>query len=248
VSDPDPVEVWLREEAAPFAGWDFSHLQGRALADEPPWSYMARAAELLRGSRRALDIGTGGGERLLELRGAWPPTVVAMEDHPPNTRLARERLGPLGVVVIDDPTSNHAPMPFAGGDFDLVLDRHAAFNAAEVGRILAPGGTFFTQQVHGRSAEDLMAVFGARPQWPTSTLDKYVPRLEAAGLTIVASADWTGQHRFLDVGALVYYLRAVPWTVPGFSVGAYLPQLRALHARVPLAFTIRSFMIEARRP
>lgn len=40
--------------------------------------------------------------------------------------------------------------------------------------------------------------------------------------------------RFNDVGALVYYLRAVPWTGPGFSVAKYKDELIALQAQVGL--------------
>jgi hypothetical protein len=32
--------------------------------------------------------------------------------------------------------------------------------------------------------------------------------------------------KFYDVGAVVYFLRKVVWTVPGFTVEAYLPRLR----------------------
>ncbi len=33
------IETWKREEQYPFSGWDFSHLDGRMLEDQPPWSY-----------------------------------------------------------------------------------------------------------------------------------------------------------------------------------------------------------------
>ena len=50
------VAEWKREEAEPFLGWDFSHLDGRLLEERPPWSYMERAAELMRGASAVLDI------------------------------------------------------------------------------------------------------------------------------------------------------------------------------------------------
>jgi len=34
---------------------------------------------------------------------------------------------------------------------------------------------------------------------------------------------------FFDIGAVVYFLRVVPWIVPGFSVAEHEPRLRALH-------------------
>ena len=142
-------------------------------------------------------------------------------------------------------------MPFAAGEFDLVLNRHAGFNANEVARILAPGGTFLTQQVHGLWAYDLLAVFDAKPQWPESTPEKVVPQLQAAGLTIVDVQEWSGHISFSDVGAIVYYLKAVPWLVPYFSVATHIQQLLTLQHRLEsgecLAFVAKKYLIEAHK-
>ena len=243
---------WLLEEARPFTGWDFSYLDGRMIQDEHPWSYLTRAAELMRRSTSVIDLDTGGGERFLSLREHWPAKVVATEEYPPNFALATQRLTPHGAQVVSVHLTDTDPMPFGDGEFDLVLNRHAAFNPAEVGRILAPGGTFLTQQVHGMWAWDLEAVFDARPQWPDASPEKYVPRLKAAGLEIVTEQTWKGKLTFTDVGAIVYYLKAVPWLAPGFSVETHRRGLFALQDRLdagePLAFTAALYLIEARKP
>jgi SAM-dependent methyltransferase len=245
------VKSWKHEEQQPFTGWDFSHLDGRLLEDQAPWSYSSRAAELMRQSSSVLDLGTGGGERLLRLREYWPSKVVVTENYPPNFRLASDRLVPFGVTVLDAPLTDDDPMPFGNNEFDLVLNRHSGFNSDEVARVLAPGGTFLTQQIHGLWAEDLLVAFDAKPQWPDSTLEKYVPRLKSAGLDIVEAKNWTGQLSFTDVGAIVYYLKAVPWLVSGFSVESHLNYLTKLQDRLEggeeLAFTARKYLIEARK-
>lgn len=246
------IELWKQEEQHPFIGWDFSYLNGRMLEEQPPWSYATRAAEVMRQASALLDLGTGGGEQLLKLREFWPTKVVVTEDYPPNFRLATERLSPWGVTVVKVPLTDYDPMPFADGEFDLVLNRHSGFNARDVARILAPGGTFLTQQIHGLWAHDLLAAFDAKPQWPTSTLHKYVPQLQAAGLTIVNTDDWSGKLAFTDVGAMVYYLKAGPWLVPGFTVETHLEYLMRLQNRLEcgeaLSFAAKKYMIEARRP
>ena len=245
------IEDWKREEQQPFTGWDFSHLDGRMLEDQAPWSYSTRAAELMRLSSSLLDMGTGGGERLLKLRENWPAKVVVTEDYPPNIKLATDQLSPFGVTVFDVPLTDCDPMPFGDGEFDLVLNRHSGLNAAEVSRILAPGGTFLTQQIHGLWVADLIAAFDTSPQWPDSTPAKYVPRLQAAGLKIVDLREWSGQLAFTDVSAIVYYLKAVPWLVQGFSVEShskYLLQLqKRLDAGEELIFTARKYLIEAQK-
>lgn len=246
------IEAWISEERQPFSGWDFSHLDGRMLEDQPPWSYSSRVSELMRRASSAVDLGTGGGERLLKLRASWPRRMLATENYPPNVGLAGERLGSAGALVVETPVTDGDPMPFSSGAFDLVLNRHAAFNAEEVARILAPGGSFLTQQVHGLWAQDLLSVFGAKPQWPDATLVKYVPELSAAGLSIVETRDWSGQIAFTDVGAVVYYLKAVPWLVPGFSVALHSEPLFSLQARLDggesLSFVARKYLIEAHKP
>jgi SAM-dependent methyltransferase len=251
INQNELIESWKHEEQQPFTGWDFSHLDGRMLEDQAPWSYSTRAAELMQNSSSVLDMGTGGGERLLKLRKYWPKKVVATEDYPPNLKLATERLTPFEVKVLDVLLTDYDPMPFGDEEYDLVLNRHSGLNSAEVARILAPGGTFLTQQIHGLWAEDLIEAFDAKPQWPDSTPDKYVPRLQASGLKIVDLREWSGKLAFTDVGAIVYYLKAVPWLVQGFSVETHLKQLLRLQDRLDagegLVFIARKYLIEAQK-
>ncbi len=249
MNHPNLIASWLHEERQPFIGWDFSYLDGRMSEGQVPWSYLDRAAELMRQSSSVIDLDTGGGEKLLSLHEHWPPKVLATEEYPPNFELATRRLSPLGASVISTSISNIAPMPFANAAFDLVLNRHAAFNSTEIARVLTSVGTFLTQQVHGMWAWDLIAAFDAKPQWPEARPSQYIPLLEAAGMTIVNLQEWEGTLSFTDVGAIVYYLKAVPWHVPGFTVKSHLPYLLALQDLLesgePLDFYAAKYFIEA---
>ena len=44
---------------------------------------------------------------------------------------------------------------------------------------------------------------------------------------------------FFDVGAVVYFLRKVIWTVPDFDVDRYRDRLRALHDRIQADGVVR---------
>jgi SAM-dependent methyltransferase len=142
-------------------------------------------------------------------------------------------------------------MPFASGSFDLVLNRHSGLNGAEVARILAPGGVFFTQQIHGLWTHDLLAEFGATPQWSDAIPEATVSMLETAELRIVNVEVWQGDLTFHDVGAIVYYLMAVPWLVPGFSVETHMDTLMRLQGQLqregPLVYEARKYLIEAEK-
>jgi SAM-dependent methyltransferase len=177
--------------------------------------------------------------------------VVVTEDYAPNGKLARERLEPLGVRVVEVALNRYTPMPFADGEFDLVLNRHSGTNPSEVARVLAPGGTFLTQQIHGLWAQDLIAAFDAEPPWPQATMENKVRHLKEAGLTILVADAWSGAFSFTDVGAIVYYLKAVPWLVAGFSVTTHLDYLLALQDRLErgegLVFEARKYLVKARK-
>ena len=196
----DLIEGWKAEELKPFTGWDFSYLAGRMREEDPPWSYSTRACELMQESSSVLDIATGGGERLLLMRDCWPETVVATEGYPPNYKLARRRLEPLGVRVVEANNDEYTPMPFEEAEFSLVLNRHGALYVDEIARILEPGGRLLTRQVHGLWAQDLLAAFDATPQWPDATPRKYVPWLQTAGFNVMDVQDWSGRLAFTDVG------------------------------------------------
>ena len=244
------LESWREEERQPFVGWNFSHLDGRMIQDPHPWSYSDRAIQLMNTAKSLVDLDTGGGERLLEMGQHWPAQVVATEAYAPNVFESHRQLAPAGGAVVWAESNENDNLPFAPESFDLVLNRHGAFKPTELARVLCLGGTFLTKQVHGMWAHDLMDVFGARPQWPEATPERYVPMLEAAGLTIVEVADWRGKLRFTDVGAIVYYLRAVPWIVPGFTVETHQEGLFRLQAQLEsgeeLAFFAGTYLIEAR--
>lgn len=219
------------------------------LEDQAPWSYSSRAVELMRRSSSLIDLGTGGGERLLKFKEYWPIKVAATENYPPNLKLATDRLSPFGVQVVDVSQNMKTPMPFYDGEFDLVLNRHSGFNPGEVARILTPGGIYLTQQMHGLSGYDLTAVFDREPPWPFATPEFFIPLLKAAGLTIIDKLEWSGQLTFTDVGSIVYYLKAVPWVVSGFSVETHLDYLFELQRRLEnnegLSFVKRQYLIEA---
>ena len=242
---------WEREEVELFAGWDFSHLAERWRLEEPPWSYAHRVRELMHGAQSLLDLGTGGGERLLEMRPDWPPRVAATEGYPPNLALAAQRLAPYNVEVKEADSNERQVLPYDDGSFDLVISRHSAFGGAEVMRVLAPGGVFFTQQVHGRSGEDLQARFGATPEWPYATMEYFAGKLTAAGLQLAEMEEWSGKMIFTDVGAIVYYLKATPWIVPDFSVATHLDALLDLQAQLEagkeLAFSRRLYILRAQK-
>ncbi|MEU6453353.1 class I SAM-dependent methyltransferase [Streptomyces sp. NPDC047065] len=220
-------------------GWDFSWFEGRATEARPSWGYALSMAGRLTEATAVLDVQTGGGEVLdfaLHKGGAArrPPLVVATEGWAPNVAKATRLLGPRGVPVVASP--DDAPLPFADGAFDLVVSRHPVQpHWDEIARVLAPGGTYFAQHVGPASVFELIEYFlGPLPQESYGHRDPERERAdaEAAGLEVVGLRAERLRMEFLDVGAVVHFLRKVVWMVPGFTVEEYRDRLRDLHERI----------------
>lgn len=243
------LNQWKQDESTPFEGWDFAHIAGRLSEDQPPWGYADEAAHLLKHAKSVLDVDTGGGEFLRSLA-PLPPDSWASESYPPNVGTARTRLSPLGVKVAEVGVGKD--WPFADGQFDLIMNRHGHLNVGELARCLARGGTFFTQQVSSDNLRDLAELFGADSGTPDNRLPGVYDALEAHGLQLRRAETWQGCQTFADVGALIYFLKAVPWVVADFGVETHRPILEALQAKAdggePLRFRIERFLIEAHRP
>jgi SAM-dependent methyltransferase len=215
---------------------------------EPDWDYLALARARVSRAHDILDVATGGGEVLSTL-GPFPGRVTATEGYVPNLAVARGRLEPLGVAVFQANTASG--MPFEDASFDLVLNRHGGFRPEEMHRVLKPGGVFLSQQVGGDNLADLIEDFGARPMWPDNTLARVAERFSSLGCAVIRAEAWRGPVTFADVGAIAYFLKAVPWVVEGFDVTRHLGALEALERRRaagrPLQFTYSRFLIEAQK-
>lgn len=246
-------ELVAEAEAAPTEGWDFSWLAGRATEQRPSWGYQRTMGEYMARARAALDVQTGGGEVLAGVP-QRPSLTVATEGWAPNVTKATRLLRPLGVAVVAD--EDAPPLPFADGAFDLVVSRHPVTAWwEEIARVLAPGGTYLSQQVGAASVYEVVEFF-LGPQTEENRNSRHPDRAraeaEAAGLDVVNLRSERLHTEFFDVGAVVYFLRKVIWMVPGFTVDAYRDRLRDMHAHIEregsFTATTARFLIEAHKP
>jgi SAM-dependent methyltransferase len=233
-------------------GWDFSWLDGRATEERPSWGYQRLLSRRLANVSAALDIHTGGGEVLAGAQ-PFPPTMAALETWPPNAALATRLLHPLGVVVVV--TRDEPPLPFGDEAFDLVASRHpSSLRWTEVVRVLRPGGTYFAQHIGPGTMSELTEYFiGPQPEtWAECEPDVLSAQAQAAGLEMVDLRMERLRAEFFDIGAVIYFLRKVIWTVPDFTVERYRDRLRELHQGIeadgPFVAHPTRILIEARKP
>jgi SAM-dependent methyltransferase len=252
---PDPDQLLEDAEGTDFRGWDFTRLGARLVSEAPPWAFEEIVASRAARATTMLDMGTGGGEWLSALR-ARAPVTVATESWPPNVGVAALKLRALGVPVVQDEgaTDNHRQgredprgrLAFTAEAFDLVTNRHESFVASEVHRVLRPAGTFVTQQAHSGSQQfhELLGV--QPPRVEEFEIDLAFEQLSTAGLTVDEADEGYATTIFSDIGALAWYLRSVPWAVPGFSISAYRQALLKLHGN-PIRVASKRFWLRAHK-
>ncbi|ARO59820.1 MULTISPECIES: class I SAM-dependent methyltransferase [Bacillus cereus group] len=227
----DPLFLTLLESAnTNFSGWDFSFISETVRMKSEPlsWSYGSIAFLLMQRAKSMLDMGTGGGEFLSMLQ-PFPSTIYATEGYAPNVPIARKKLEPLGVTVVE--VINDTVLPFQDGQFDFIINQHESYAASEVKRILSPHGVFLTQQVGGLDCAVLNEQFGSplNSEFASWSLEAACSELEENGFTILDAKEEFPFQRFYDIGAIVYYLKAIPWQIPDFTVERYYKELYRIH-------------------
>jgi len=130
-----------------------------------------------------------------------------------------------------------------------VLARSASFCPREVYRVLQRGGTLLTvqggtqkdspEQKGGPGLVDLLE--GTSPEWTQPGYGWDIEKIERRVTTI-----------YRDIGAVVYFLKAVPWVIIDFEVNRYRERLYKLHQRMQaeggLTTSGSERLIEVRKP
>ncbi|MBS4205379.1 methyltransferase domain-containing protein [Lederbergia citrea] len=226
----EKFEILIERTNQPFTGWNFSYITdtGRMSSEPLSWSYGSMAVPLIQNATSMLDMGTGGGEFLSMLR-PFPKVVCATEGFPPNVSVAKDRLEPLGIEVVQ--VENDNQLPFKNGYFDLILNKHESYSCKEIRRIISENGIFLTQQVGGQDYLEInqelkVPINNEFQHW---NLAYAQAELKQSGFEILECKEEFPYQRFYDIGALVYYLKAIPWQAPDFDVEKDKDQLYEIH-------------------
>ena len=244
--------IWKKEEnAARIHGWDFSHIHGRYEEEQDlPWDYESIVRHYLTEDTELLDYDTGGGEFILTLKHPYSKTS-ATEGYPPNVKLCREMLVPLGIRFKE--CSVASDIPFDDASFDLIINRHGDFDAPELYRLLRHNGIFITEQVGGENDRDLVELVlpGTKAPFPHLHLEEQRTVFEEAGFQILQAEEAFRPITFYDVGAFVWFARIIEWEFPGFSVDRCFENLVKMHHTIEnngkITGTIHRYLIVARK-
>ncbi|MHA1668718.1 MAG: SAM-dependent methyltransferase [Candidatus Heimdallarchaeaceae archaeon] len=240
--EEDELAEFLQEEFNyPFSGWDFTHLKDRMVSSPLPWSYVSKVITYLKKTSSLLDMGTGGGEFLETNFQPFPALTCVTEAYPPNVLLAKNRLRRYGIETVQ--ISDKGYLPFKNGRFELIINQHEYYLEEEVFRVLRKKGLFITKQVDSDNDKDLAKLLGTSLKEENWHLESAVTKLEKVGFTIIEKLNAIQHTRFYDVGAIVYYLKIVPWAIPDFTLEKYRTKLFDVHRTI-----VKKGYIEVRNP
>lgn len=251
-TDPATLDAWRAALAEDPVAQDLLDLTGYG-EEETPWRFDTVARNLAQVSHRLLVLGAGGGEYLEAYADVLPEDTVVTEADARSAAAARARLTPLGVEVIEvDTTTPGTSLPFAPERFDLVLARHADFDAEDVRRVLGPGGIFATQQSGGDDMHEIRTAFGVPEPRPDLSLELVERELTHAGLRVERSDAHRGRAVFTNMADLLRYLRRAPWLAPAdLDVDRHREAIESLAARMehgPLEVSVSRYWVLARAP
>lgn len=229
----ETIRMCLRdeEEASRTQVLDYIEASGRMDIDALAWDYRRIAQQRMQGVYTMLDMGVGSGELL----GSFHPLPVhtqAIEAHPNNIDMARMRLSQRGVRIYKADCGGE--LPFEDGTFQLIINYQQPYDAAEIFRVLRPGGLFLTQQMRGDNCLELNQLLKLRrggdfAHWHLTNARK---AFESMGMFVIDAREDMPYARFYDAGAVAFYARLRPEELPGFSVEAYQDDLWDLQRRV----------------
>lgn len=233
ITQDKKFDLFIRDASSSFSGWDFSYIEHRIAYEPLPWNYASEVLTYLRSVSSALDMGTGGGEFLSTLQ-PFPSKMVASEMYDKNYPIAKSILEPLGINVVT--YEDKDALPFSDHEFDLIINRHEYYPPDELHRILKEDGIFITQQVGELDFSDLIEFLEAPhyqeeglPEW---FLENAINQLQESNFAILKSQESYTKTRFYDIGAVTYYLTAIPFIVLNFTVEQYKEKLRHIFLKI----------------
>jgi SAM-dependent methyltransferase len=183
----------------PRSGWDFSRMvDWRAPVS---WDYSEVVAAQVDDQSDVLDIGTGGGERLL----SFAPIIGSGLgiDLDPELVAVAARNG-RDEPKVSFRLSSHE-LENVSETFDVALNRHAPFSLQVLPSRLNTDGVFITQQVGERNMGNIKEALGQ--DFPSAPISRDV--FDGSGLTLVEFREYDVEYVVRDVESLVFWLSAL---------------------------------------
>jgi len=202
------------------SGWDFSSMN--VFSAPVPWEYIEEVKNLLKITDSVLDIGTGGGERFVQLASVFGQGLGTDID-PKMIETAKENA--VGINNISFQVDNSA-LKDVIGQFDVITNRHAPFDIDPIKHHLKKGGIFITQQVGENNMTNIKKIIGSTNNKPSISK----AAIEEGGLQCIEFKEYDVEYIVKDIESLVFWLNALDMLHSDIAGGDAIADVETLNA------------------
>lgn len=150
-------EKHFYDKIGKILGWDFSNIKYDVI-DNSKFQYFDEVNKYVSKDTVLLDIGTGGGEKLINLVSDNCLMKIGTDFSKEMIRTANKNI-PLKYCNIKFFEMNSENLLFPQDFFDIVCARHTPFNIDEIFRVLKLDGIFISEQVDEDDCLELKNIF-----------------------------------------------------------------------------------------
>jgi SAM-dependent methyltransferase len=204
------------DKVGKLIGWDFSKI--KVVTEGEQWDFYNEVTQRCKKSDILLDIGVGGGERLLSITDSALLLVGIDQSNgmlqTANANLQQSKKPNVRFLQMDAES-----LEFPANFFNVVSCRHSNFCAQGVAKVLVKDGVFLTQQISDNDKFNIKQAFGRGQQFgPDEGIlkDKYLSELAEAGFTDIQSFEYDATEYYNSYEDLVFLLKHTP-IIPNFG-------------------------------
>jgi len=197
-------------------GYDFSQI--KVISEGVKWFFYKEVKKRCHVNSLLLDIGTGGGERVLKIAKSIH-FLVGIDISENMIKAARKNMQEKNIknakfFVMDSNNIN-----FPDGFFDIISCRLSIFNCLEVSRLLTKDGIFMTQQASEADKINIKEFFGRGMGYGIkdgTSKESSVNELKKAGFSEVITMDYNAIEYYNEPKDLLFILKNTP-LLPDFG-------------------------------
>ncbi|PEI75118.1 SAM-dependent methyltransferase [Bacillus wiedmannii] len=197
-------------------GWDFSKIKCETVGDS--WDFYREVKERCKPSHILLDVGTGGGENVLNIA-SLAKLLIGIDDSNGMIATAHSNLKKSGIQNVEFLQMDSEALVFPHAHFDIASSCHAPFTATELSKVMKKDAVFLTQQVSEHDKLNLKEAFGRGQclgERDGTLKEKYMRELSSAGFERVQVSEYDVTNYYSSPEDLIFLLKHTP-IIPNFG-------------------------------
>ncbi|PEP36022.1 SAM-dependent methyltransferase [Bacillus wiedmannii] len=197
-------------------GWDFSKIKCETVGDS--WDFYREVKERCKPSHILLDVGTGGGENVLNIASS-AKLLIGIDNSNGMIATAHSNLKKSGIQNVEFLQMDSEALVFPHAHFDIASSCHAPFTATELSKVMKKDAVFLTQQVSEQDKLNLKEAFGRGQclgERDGTLKEKYMRELSSAGFERVQVSEYDVTDYYSSPEDLIFLLKHTP-IIPNFG-------------------------------